>query len=55
MDKQQLDTMLFNEKFSDLKLSIKSHPKRRVIADYLNKVCFEIYFNKIIFLLFFIS
>jgi hypothetical protein len=53
MDKQQLDTMLFNEKFSYLKLSIKSHPKRRVIADYLNKVCFEIYCNKIVFFVFY--
>jgi hypothetical protein len=39
MEKQQLDTMLFIEKSSYLKLSIKSHPKRRLIADCLNKVC----------------
>ncbi len=43
MEKQQLESMLFIEKFSYTKLSIKSHPKRRLIADCLNKVCFEIF------------
>jgi len=52
MEKQQLETMLFIEKFSYSKTSIKSHSKRRLIADCLNKVCsifrFK-YFNKIFF------
>ena len=38
MEKQQLETMLFIEKSYHSKISIKSHSKRRVIADGLNKV-----------------
>jgi hypothetical protein len=37
MEKQQLETMLLIEK-SYSKSSIQSHPKRRLIADCLNKV-----------------
>ncbi|CAF3541789.1 unnamed protein product [Adineta steineri] len=38
MEKQQLETMLFIEKFYYSNKSIKSHPKRRIIADGLNKL-----------------
>ncbi|CAF3293491.1 unnamed protein product [Rotaria socialis] len=38
MEKQQLETMLFIEKSYHSKISIKSHSKRRVIADCLNKL-----------------
>jgi hypothetical protein len=46
MEKQQLETMLFIEKSYHSKSSIKSHPKRRVIADCLNKVCFFLEYLK---------
>lgn len=36
---QQLNTMLSIEKSFDLIKIIKSHPKRRLIADSLHKVC----------------
>ncbi|CAF3233420.1 unnamed protein product [Rotaria sp. Silwood2] len=38
MEKQQLETMLFIEKSYYSKISIKSHPKRRIIADCLHKL-----------------
>lgn len=38
MEQQQLATMLAMEKQSSIIKSIKSHPKRRLIADSLNKV-----------------
>ncbi|UJR22936.1 hypothetical protein I4U23_025963 [Adineta vaga] len=38
MEKQQLKTMLSIEKTYFFKLPIKSHPKRRQIADYLHKL-----------------
>lgn len=39
MERQQLETMLFIEKSYKFKVPMKSHPKRRLIADCLNKVC----------------
>lgn len=38
MERKQIEAMLFIEK-SYSKLSIQSHPKRRLIADSLHKVC----------------
>jgi len=43
MEKQQVETLLFNEQFS-MKFSIQSHPKRRQIADCLAKVCLFVLF-----------
>ena len=39
MDQHQLTTMLSMEKSLYLNKSVKSHPKRRLIADSLHKVC----------------
>jgi len=45
MEQQQLATMLSIEKFLSPNKSIKSHPKRRLIADNLHKVCILLYFQ----------
>jgi hypothetical protein len=45
MEQHQLATMLSIEKCLYLNKSLKSHPKRRLIADSLHKVCIEFNFD----------
>jgi hypothetical protein len=53
MVEQQLEVMLFIEK-SYSKFSPKSHPKRRLIADCLHKVCSDFHLSiKNLFVFFF--
>lgn len=54
MEEQQLATLLSMEKYSYAIKSLRSHPKRRLVADSLNKVCWKLlFFNQNLFILLF--